>query len=75
MVTEDDLAKGRVYPALSDIRNVSIKLAEDLGEYVYKHDLASHYPPPGDIPKFIRSHLYNTEYESFIPECYDWPKL
>lgn len=35
LVTEDDLQKGSIYPPLTDIMNVSIKIAAKVVEYSY----------------------------------------
>ncbi|KAL8611336.1 NADP-dependent malic enzyme [Nucella lapillus] len=73
LVTDDHLAEGRVYPPLSDIQDVSVAIATDLAQYVYREGLASTYPEPLDKEEFIRSFLYHTEYECFEPEVWDWP--
>lgn len=73
MVTDGDLAEGRVYPPLSQVREVSTKLATRIVEYVYKQGMASTYPEPEDKEAFVRAHQYNTDYESFIPTTYPWP--
>ncbi|KAK7108037.1 NADP-dependent malic enzyme-like [Littorina saxatilis] len=73
LVTDEHLAEGRVYPPLSDIQSVSLAIAVDLAEYVYKEGMASAYPEPDDKEAFIRSFLYDTDYESFEPETWDWP--
>ncbi len=72
-MSDADLAEGRVYPPLSNIREVSLHIAVKVAEYVYKKQLAAHYPEPQDKDAFIRSNLYSTDYESFIPDMYDWP--
>ncbi|CAH1800137.1 unnamed protein product, partial [Owenia fusiformis] len=74
MVTKEDLAQGRVYPPLSDIQEVSANMAINIAKYVYKRGLASHYPEPADKAAFIRSQMYNTDYERFIPDTYTWPE-
>ena len=74
LVTKDDLEVGRVYPPLTKIREVSTKIAVKVAEYVYELKMASHYPEPSDKGEFIRSQLYETDYESFIPDTYDWPE-
>ena len=73
LVTDGHLAEGRVYPPLSQIQDVSLAIAVDLAEYVYKEGLASAYPEPMDKEAFIRSFRYNTDYESFEPETWEWP--
>ena len=48
IVQESDLAVGRLYPPLSEIRNVSIKIAASVAEEAYKLGSASMYPEPAD---------------------------
>ena len=75
IVTDDHLAEGRLYPPLRDVRNVSIQIAAGVIDYAYRHNLASTYPEPQDKIAFIQRHMYNTDYESFIPETYAWPGM
>ncbi|XP_041351782.1 NADP-dependent malic enzyme-like [Gigantopelta aegis] len=73
MVTAKDLAEGRIYPPLSDIRRVSTSIAVKIAEFAYKTGLAYHQPEPGDKAKLIQEHQYKTDYEQFISPIYDWP--
>ena len=72
-MTKEDLAEGRVYPPLNTIREVSTLIAVKIAEYVYQNNMASHYPEPADKDTFIRSQLYSTCYESFVPDTWEWP--
>jgi len=74
LVTEEDLQVGRMYPPLSKIKQVSIKIASKVAEEAYKEGMASTYPEPKDKESFIRSLLYNYNYddESSLPTCYPW---
>jgi len=74
LVTEDDLEVGRMYPPLSKIKQVSIKIASKVAEEAYKEGMASTYPEPEDKESFIRSRLYNYNYEeeSSLPTFYPW---
>jgi len=74
LVTEEDLEVGRMYPPLSKIKQVSIKIASKVAEEAYKEGMASTYPEPEDKESFIRSRLYNYNYdeESSLPTCYPW---
>lgn len=74
LVTDQHLAEGRVYPPLSQIQEVSHKIATELGEYVYEKELASLYPEPEDKKAHIWDQMYSTAYESFEPEVWDWPE-
>ncbi|XP_072035909.1 LOW QUALITY PROTEIN: NADP-dependent malic enzyme-like [Amphiura filiformis] len=73
LVTEEHLAEGRVYPPLQQVREVSVKLAIHTGEYAYEKNIASLYPKPSNMEEFMRSNMYDYNYESFEPEFYDWP--
>jgi len=63
-----------MYPPLSKIKQVSIKIASKVAEEAYKEGMASTYPEPEDKESFIRSRLYNYNYqeESSLPTCYPW---
>lgn len=74
LVTDAHLAEGRVYPPLSEIQSVSLKIATELGHYVYEKEIASLYPEPKDKQMHIWSEMYSTAYESFEPEVWDWPE-
>jgi len=73
MVSKEHLAEGRVYPPLSDIRDVSTRIAVHLAEYAYRNNLAFHYPEPADKARFITAQQYDIDYEEYIPALYDWP--
>ncbi len=73
MVTDEDLAEGRVYPPLNKVREVSTMLATRIVEYAYKKGNAATYPEPDDKMAFVKSYQYNPEYKSFIPKTYPWP--
>ena len=73
MVTERNLAEGRVYPRLKEIREISIKIAIRIAQECYKDGTAKLYPEPEDKEAFIRSQIYSVEYEDLINKTYDWP--
>ena len=75
LVTEADLAVGRMYPPLSTIRECSVKIAVGIAETAYADRLASVYPEPTDKTEFIRQHLYDYDYDgiSALPAIYKWP--
>ncbi|KAK5970981.1 hypothetical protein GCK32_007237, partial [Trichostrongylus colubriformis] len=48
-VTEKSLQTyARLYPRLKDIRELSVLIAIDVGNYLFKHDLATLHPEPED---------------------------
>ena len=70
---EEDLAVGRVYPPLEQVREVSVKLAVHTGEYAYKKNIASLYPRPDNMEAYVRSKMYDYNYSNYEPEFYEWP--
>jgi len=75
MVTEEDLAVGRLYPPLSNIREISVQIATQVASEAYADGTASTYPEPEDKEAFIRSTLYEYNYDkvSYLPALYSWP--
>jgi malate dehydrogenase (oxaloacetate-decarboxylating)(NADP+) len=65
LVTEEDLALGRVYPALTRIREVSAAIAATVVRIAYERDLALR-PEPKDIEEHIKSLMYFPEYGSYV---------
>ena len=60
-VGEDDLAAGRVYPALSKIRDVSAQIATAVAEIAWDMGLAT-AERPADIESDIRASMYQPIY-------------
>ncbi|KAM5180387.1 NADP-dependent malic enzyme, mitochondrial [Mantella aurantiaca] len=73
-VTEENLAEGRLYPPLSSIREVSLKIAVKLVDYAYRNNLASWYPEPEDKVAFVKAIVYSPDYDSFAIDNYRWPE-
>ena len=57
IVQDSDLSVGRLYPPLSEIRNVSIKIAAKIAEEAYRSGTASTYPEPKNKDEFIRKQV------------------
>jgi malate dehydrogenase (oxaloacetate-decarboxylating)(NADP+) len=74
LVTAEHLKAGRVYPPLEDCREISIKIATAVLQYAYKNGMASFYPEPEDKEQFIRSQIYNLDYDDIEPHTYNWPE-
>jgi malate dehydrogenase (oxaloacetate-decarboxylating)(NADP+) len=64
-VSQADLDKGRIYPSLKRIREVSASIALAVAEVAYKRDLAAE-PRPEDLMAFIRTHIYEPEYLDYV---------
>ncbi|XP_028281004.1 NADP-dependent malic enzyme [Parambassis ranga] len=74
LVTEKDLAEGRLYPPLSSIRDVSLKLAVKIMEYAYMHNMATFHPEPSDKEAYVHSLCFSTDYDEFVVDSYRWPE-
>ena len=61
-VSEADLAIGRVYPALSRIRDVSAHIAAAVAEVAYESGFAGK-PRPVDVLADVRAEMYWPQYE------------
>ncbi|XP_013173804.1 PREDICTED: NADP-dependent malic enzyme-like [Papilio xuthus] len=72
-VTEEDLSIGRLYPPLQQIKQVSMSIAIEVAKMCYKKKVASLYPMPEDFGSFIKSQLFNVNYECNFPKSYDYP--
>lgn len=64
-VTEADLAKGRIYPSLKRIREVSGVLGTAVAEVAYAQGLATH-PKPADMLVYIQSQMYQPVYRAYV---------
>jgi malate dehydrogenase (oxaloacetate-decarboxylating)(NADP+) len=64
LVTDDDLERGRVYPPLSRIREVSAKIAYDVARIVYDKGYTDKEEPE-DIMADIRDYMYQPVYPHY----------
>jgi malate dehydrogenase (oxaloacetate-decarboxylating)(NADP+) len=65
LVKESDLEQGRIYPPLSQIRDVSIAIAQKVARIAIDSGLARE-DVAGDIQGAIEAILYHPEYESYV---------
>ncbi|KAK5976541.1 hypothetical protein GCK32_015971 [Trichostrongylus colubriformis] len=73
-VTVKSLEKySRLYPRLKHIRELSVYIAIDVGNFFYENNLATLHPEPEDKEMFVRSQIYSVEYDELINKTYDWP--
>jgi len=61
-VSEEDLANGTLYPPLSTIRSVSLKIAIALAEKAWEQGLAT-IEKPADVKAHIEKMMYQPEYQ------------
>ena len=64
LIRADELAEGRVYPALNRIHEVSHAIAVAVAEEVFAKKLNSR-PRPADLPGYIRSQMFQPEYPDY----------
>ncbi|KAI6218602.1 Malic enzyme [Aphelenchoides besseyi] len=65
---------GRIYPKIAEIRELSVQIAKRIAIESYKNGMAALYPEPENKELFIRSQIYNVDYDDFVTKPYDWPK-
>lgn len=61
-ISEEDFAKGLIYPPIKNIREVSVNVAVKVAEEIFKSGLAR-VKKPKDIRKFIKSKMYEPVYK------------
>jgi malate dehydrogenase (oxaloacetate-decarboxylating)(NADP+) len=66
MVTAEDYAKGRIYPGLDRIREVSAAIAVAVAEVAYRGGLTT-MKRPDDLPAYITSQMYDPTHVEYIP--------
>jgi len=64
LVTEEDLALGRIYPSLKKIREVSLKIAIEVAKEAFKEGLAN-FKQPADLEADLRSRIFEPIYRDF----------
>jgi malate dehydrogenase (oxaloacetate-decarboxylating)(NADP+) len=62
LVTEEDLASGRIYPALSRIQEVSAEIAAAVCEVAFARGL-SDKPRPQDLLGYVKGQMYRPFYD------------
>jgi malate dehydrogenase (oxaloacetate-decarboxylating)(NADP+) len=65
LVSPADLAIGRVYPALSKIRDVSLAIATAVAEDAYREGIARR-PRPEDIASDLRARMFQPVYRDYV---------
>lgn len=60
MVTESELAEGRIYPSLKRVREVSLRIAIEVARIAYREGLAEE-PQPADLEAEIASRMFKAD--------------
>ena len=66
MVSEDDLALGRVVPRVRDIRKVSAVVAAAAASDAMAEGIARRMPPAGNLAEHLEASMYEPFYRSII---------
>jgi len=66
MVTAEDYAKGRIYPGLDRIREVSSAIAIAVAEVAFQGGLTA-MKRPDDLPAYIKSQMYDPTHVKYVP--------
>ncbi len=64
LIRENELAEGRIYPALNRIHEVSLAIAIAVAEEVFAKKLNTR-KRPADLPGFIAAQMFQPEYPSY----------
>ena len=65
MVTEDDLALGRIFPDLNRIRSVSAAIAVAVAEVVFARGL-TRLSRPSDLASHVAAKVYQPQYRDYV---------
>ena len=68
LVTPADLELGRVYPALSRIREVSLEIATAVAEVAWDKGLTD-LPRPASVRAYVRSRMYQPIYPTYAADA------
>jgi malate dehydrogenase (oxaloacetate-decarboxylating)(NADP+) len=61
VVSTDDLERGRIFPPLQKIREVSLVIAQAVARMAFDTELAT-VPEPEDLETFIRDEMFEPVY-------------
>jgi len=72
-ITAEDLAEGRLYPPLTNIKEVSYDIAVRVADVAYRSGVATLMPEPESKESIVDAHLYDPKYKSYVPVTYAYP--
>ncbi|GAB4842295.1 hypothetical protein Ancab_012265 [Ancistrocladus abbreviatus] len=64
-VTEENFAKGLIYPPFKNIRKISAHIAANVAAKAYELGLASRLPQPENLVKYAESCMYSPAYRTY----------
>eukprot|EP00927_Polykrikos_kofoidii_P012830 TRINITY_DN15564_c0_g1_i1.p1 TRINITY_DN15564_c0_g1~~TRINITY_DN15564_c0_g1_i1.p1 ORF type:complete len:1142 (-),score=177.17 TRINITY_DN15564_c0_g1_i1:55-3123(-) len=72
-VTDEELAQGKIYPAIANLREVSRNVAARTAEVAYAMGLATRSPKPDDLCAFVEQAMYVPSYANVEAEVEKFP--
>lgn len=45
-----------------------------VAEYLFANKMAFRYPEPEDKAKYVRERIWLSNYDSLLPDMYEWPE-
>jgi malate dehydrogenase (oxaloacetate-decarboxylating)(NADP+) len=64
-VSEDNFARGLIFPPFTNIRKISAHIAAKVAAKAYELGLASRLPRPDDLVKYAESCMYTPAYRCY----------
>lgn len=65
LVTDEDRAKGAIYPPIGPIREISSHIAKAVAQRAYDIGLATEQPKPSDLQEAGLNSMYDPEYRNY----------
>ena len=65
MVSEEDLAKGRLYPSLAKIRDISCDIAVNVAQTAFDNKIAQ-LSRPENLEECVRDSMFQPDYPSYV---------
>jgi len=65
LVSEDDLAEGRIYPGLGRIREVSAAIATAVADVAFQRGLTT-MSRPADLAAHVKAKMYDPTYVEYV---------
>ena len=65
MVSKEDLSRGRLYPPLEKIRDISFKIAVNVAQVAFDNKIAR-LPCPENLEECVRATMFQPDYPSYV---------
>ena len=65
MVSKEDLSRGRLYPPLQKIRDISFKIAVNVAQVAFDNKIAR-LPCPENLEECVRATMFQPDYPSYV---------